>query len=234
MNDNINNNENNDPVTKKEVKNFRKNLFKIALVVVSVIVTIIIFTLIPSKGKVAPKITENNVAKESIPKQVVSTAPVKDSTPQPDPAAPTTPKPQPTPTPQPSTPTPKPVTPAVFNKSAKDIVADLKSNNAGIPVGGAITCLITYGKDDSRGLTQITNAKDFKIVSSTAEGTTWQHLTLYIDADFIQNAPNDMYENNGTYTAKGEFKALYQLDQTKNEWVFSSISSFPDVNSTKN
>lgn len=198
---------NNVSVNEKDVRKLRKNLFKIPLIFISVI--FIIFTLISCKSK--DKIT----SKVNGPKQVVTTKTVA------------------------TTPITKKTSDihAVFNKSATDIMADLRtvdqSQGTAIPVDGATGAyngLLTYHTISATlggmyGI-PITATNDFHIVSSVEEKATpndWQNLVVYMDVDFVVK-DNSSVES-GTYNAKGQCKVTYKLDTDKNKWEFSYLTS---------
>lgn len=116
-------------------------------------------------------------------------------------------------------------------KSDNEILQDLKDNKISIPTTDKPSIAIDFADINSN-----TVIKTFKIlkVENKENSEIFKVATISIDADFDRNILNNMYEDNGHYNAKGQFKVLYQLKQdSKGDPVWSFASFINNSNEIK-
>lgn len=120
---------------------------------------------------------------------------------------------------------------AIPFKSEKEVYENLKNNNVGIQISDGIGATLTLGENKTMGYKTVKEVKEFKIlnVESDKNSVIYNFVTIYLDANFEVNDKNNLYKKNGNYNAKGQFIAMYRLEQDEQGnpiWNFSSIKSF--------
>ncbi|MBU3173307.1 hypothetical protein [Clostridium estertheticum] len=122
-----------------------------------------------------------------------------------------------------------------FDSSDNKLLEDLKSSNLAITILKP-SVSITFGKNNVQGYIPIVSKKTFKIVKiDNKNNGIWNQklVTISIDVDFNVNDLDNMFERNGQYNSKGQFKVLYQLGEDNQNKSIWNLISIVDANEIK-
>lgn len=122
-----------------------------------------------------------------------------------------------------------------FNKTNNEIISDLK--DVGIPVNSDnSTFTVTLNNGDlNNGYIPVDTINDLKTVKVTDQGA-YKILTIHLDVNFTRNITNNIYEDNGKYSASGEIELMYQLKKdTKGTytWQYTSLVTTNNITAKK-
>lgn len=115
-----------------------------------------------------------------------------------------------------------------FMKKDEDVLADLTDKNIGIQIVGDHVHTVTFGVNDVLGYKQITNVNKFEVMDFEAQENNdlITNVKIYMDVDYV--VENSIYQDNGTYNAKGTFTLPYKLIQDKDSsstWEIQTVKN---------